>query len=72
MRIVINGKSYKLRDNIAIRLRGIALAIVAVFCFIADVDTAGIFFAGLAALMLFPYGCLYRIAEKIVESERRM
>ena len=72
MRIVINGKSYKLRDNIVIRMQGIMLAIMAVFCFVADVDTAGAFFAGLAALMLFPYGLLYRIAEKIVQSERRM
>ncbi len=72
MKIIINGKSYKLRDNIAIRLRGIALAVMAVLCFIADIDTVGIFFAGFAALMLFPYGLLYRIAEKIVESERRM
>lgn len=72
MRIVINGKTYKLKDNIVIRLQGIALAIVAALCFIADVDTAGIFFAGLAALMLFPYGLLYRIAEKIVQCERRM
>lgn len=72
MKIIINGKSYKLRDSIAIRLQGIALAIMAVLCFIADVDTVGIFFAGFAALMLFPYGLLYRIAEKIVESERRM
>lgn len=72
MRILINGKTYKLRDNILIRLQGIALAIVAALCFIADVDTAGIFFAGLAALMLFPYSFLYWVAEKIVESERKM
>ena len=72
MRFVINGKTYKLRENIVIRMQGITLAIVAALCFIADVDTAGVFFAGLAALMLFPYGLLYRVAEKIVESERRM
>ena len=72
MRFVINGKTYKLRENIVIRMQGITLVIVAVLCFITGVDTAGIFFAGLAALMLFPYGLLYRIAEKIVQCERRM
>jgi len=71
MRFVINGKTYKLRENIVIRMQGTTLAIVAILCFIADVDTAGIFFAGFAALMLFPYGLLYRIAEKIVQCERR-
>ena len=72
MRFVINGKTYKLRENIVIRMQGITLVIVAALCFITGVDTAGIFFAGLAALMLFSYGLLYRIAEKIVQCERRM
>lgn len=72
MRFIINGKSYKLRENIVIRLQGIALAIVAALCFIADVDTAGIFFAGLAVIMLFPYGLVYWVAEKIVQNEGRM
>jgi len=71
MRIVINGKTYRLRDNIVIRMQGIMLAIMAVFCFVADIDTAGIIFTGFAAVMLFPYGFLCWVAEKIVESERR-
>ena len=71
MRFVINGKTYKLRENIVIRMQGITLAIVSALCFITGADTAGIFFAGLAALMLFPYSFLYWVAEKIVQSERR-
>lgn len=68
MIIEINGRKYRLRQNIVIRLQGIALAILAAISYKAELGTVAVFFGALAALMLTPNisRFLYWVAGKII------
>lgn len=53
MRFIINGKSYRLKRNIEIRLQGILFIIAGIVCYMVDVDTVTIFMWLLGITMLF-------------------
>lgn len=53
MRLVINGKSYRLKENIKIRLQGIALLMLGVLCHKTSADGAAVLMWLLGAVMLF-------------------
>lgn len=53
MRFIINGKSYRLKRNIEIRLQGILFIIAGIVCHMVDVDTVTIFMWLLGITMLF-------------------
>lgn len=53
MRFTINGKSYRLKRNIVIRLQGILFIIVGIICHMADADAVTIFMWLLGITMLF-------------------
>lgn len=53
MRFTINGKSYRLKRNIVIRLQGILFIIAGVICHMADADAVTIFMWLLGTTMLF-------------------
>lgn len=53
MRFTINGKSYRLKRNIVIRLQGILLIIAGTICHMADADAVTIFMWLLGITMLF-------------------
>lgn len=53
MRLVINGKSYRLKRNIVIRLQGVLFIIVGIICHMADADAVTIFMWILGITMLF-------------------
>lgn len=53
MRFTINGKSYRLKRNIVIRLQGILLIIAGIMCHIADADAVTIFMWLLGITMMF-------------------
>lgn len=53
MRLVINGKSYRLKRNIVIRLQGVLFIIVGIICHMADADAVTIFMWIIGITMLF-------------------
>lgn len=53
MRLVINGKSYRLKRNIVIRLQGILFIIAGIICHMADADAVTIFMWLIGVAMLF-------------------
>ena len=53
MRVIINGRKYRLRTSVLIRLEGLALLALAVVSFKADIDGAAVFFTILGGAMLF-------------------
>lgn len=53
MRFIINGKSYRLKRNIVIRLQGVLFIIAGIICHMADVDAVTIFMWLLGITMLF-------------------
>lgn len=53
MRFTINGKSYRLKRNIAIRLQGVLFIIAGIICHMADADAVTIFMWLLGITMLF-------------------
>ena len=52
MRLIINGKSYRLKENIKIRLQGIALFVLGFLCYKTDADGAAVFMWILGTLMM--------------------
>ena len=52
MRVIINGRKYRLRTSVLIRLQGLALLALAVVSFKADIDGAAVFFTILGSIML--------------------
>lgn len=52
MRLIINGKSYRLKENIKIRLQGIALLMLGVLCHKVNADGAAVFMWILGVLMM--------------------
>lgn len=52
MRFIINGKKYKLRENVKIRIQGIALLVLGFLCYKTDADGAAVFMWVLGALMM--------------------
>lgn len=69
MRFVINGKTYKLREEVVIRIQGIVLLALGIICHKAEIDGAALFFWFYGAIMILPNvnNILYRIARKIVK-----
>lgn len=53
MRFTVNGKSYRLKRNIVIRLQGILFIIAGIICHMADADAVTIFMWLLGITMLF-------------------
>lgn len=53
MRLIINGKSYRLKENIKMRLQGIALLMLGVLCHEASADGAAVFMWLIGTVMLF-------------------
>jgi uncharacterized membrane protein HdeD (DUF308 family) len=53
MRLIINGKSYRLKKNIKMRLQGIALLMLGILCHKASADGAAVLMWLLGAVMLF-------------------
>lgn len=53
MRLIINGKTYRLKDSVKIRLQGIALLMLGVVCHKASADGAAVLMWLLGAVMLF-------------------
>lgn len=54
MRVHYQGKSYRLKNSVVIRLQGIALVGIGILCHIAESDGAAFFMWFMAGLMLFP------------------
>lgn len=53
MRFTVNGKSYRLKRNIVIRLQGLLFIIVGIICHMADADAVTIFMWLIGVTMLF-------------------
>lgn len=53
MRIIINGKSYRLKESITTRLQGIALLMLGILCHKASADGAAVLMWLIGAVMLF-------------------
>lgn len=53
MRLIINGKSYYFKENIKIRLQGIALLMLGILCHKVSADGAAVFIWLLGVVMLF-------------------
>lgn len=53
MRLIINGKSYRLKENIKMRLQGIVLLMLGILCHKASADGAAVFMWLIGAVMLF-------------------
>lgn len=53
MRFIINGKVYRLKKNVEMRLQGIALLALGFLCYKVDADGASVFMWLLGVLMLF-------------------
>ena len=53
MRVIIDGKTYRLKDSVKIRLQGIALLMLGVLCHKASADGAAVLMWLLGAVMLF-------------------
>lgn len=53
MRLIIDGKIYRLKDSVKIRLQGIALLMLGVLCHKVNADGAAVLMWLIAAVMLF-------------------
>jgi hypothetical protein len=53
MRFIINGKKYRLRENVKIRIQGIELLVLGFLCYKTDADGAAVFMWFLGTLMTF-------------------
>ena len=53
MRVIIDGKTYRLKDSVKMRLQGIALLMLGVVCHKASADGAAVLMWLLGAVMLF-------------------
>lgn len=53
MRLIINGKSYRLKESITMRLQGITLLMLGVLCHKASADGAAVLMFIIGAVMLF-------------------
>lgn len=53
MRVIIDGKTYRLKDSVKIRLQGIALLALGMLCHKVNADGAAVFMWLLGATMLF-------------------
>ena len=53
MRVIIDGKTYRLKDSVKMRLQGIALLMLGVVCHKASADGAAALMWLLGAVMLF-------------------
>ena len=53
MRVIIDGKTYRLKDSVKIRLQGIALLMLGILCHKASADGAAVLMWLLGAVMLF-------------------
>lgn len=53
MRLIINGKSYRLKENIKMRLQGVALLMLGILCHKVNADGAAVLMWLIAAVMLF-------------------
>lgn len=53
MRVIINGKTYRLKENIKIRLQGIALLMLGILCHKASADGAAVLMWLIGTVMLF-------------------
>lgn len=72
----INGKYYKVKDNVLTHMQGIILLALAYMCYHVGADEAGLVFAFMGILMACPYigkinRCLLWIAKKIVRQGHR-
>lgn len=53
MRVIIDGKTYRLKDSVKIRLQGIALLMLGVVCHKASADGAAVLMWLIGVVMLF-------------------
>lgn len=53
MRVIIDGKTYRLKDSVKMRLQGVALLMLGVVCHKASADGAAVLMWLLGAVMLF-------------------
>ena len=53
MRLIINGKSYRLKESIKMRLQGIALLMLGILCHKTSADGAAVLMWLIGAIMLF-------------------
>jgi len=53
MRVIIDGKTYRLKDGVKIRLQGIALLTLGMLCHKVNADGAAVFMWLLGVTMLF-------------------
>ena len=53
MRLIINGKSYRLKENIKMCLQGIALLMLGILCHKANADSAAVLMWLIGAAMPF-------------------
>ena len=51
MRFIINGKKYRLRENVKIHIQGIELLVLGFLCYKTDADGAAVFMWFLGTLM---------------------
>ena len=74
MRFVINGKTYKLKEKVIIKIQGIVLLALGIICHKAEIDGAALFFWFYGGIMLLPNvnSILYRIARKIVKHKEEL
>lgn len=74
MRFVINGKTYKLKEKVIIKIQGIVLLTLGIICHKAEIDGAALFFGFYGGIMLLPNvnRILYQIARKIVKHKEEL
>lgn len=53
MRVIIDGKTYRLKDSVKIRLQGITLLVLGMLCHKVNADGAAVFMWLLGVTMLF-------------------
>ena len=53
MRVIIDGKTYRLKDSVKMRLQGVALLMLGILCHKARADGAAVLMWLLGAVMLF-------------------
>lgn len=73
MRLIINGRRYRLREEIAIRLQGIALILLGIACHKVQADGAAVFVLFYGVLFAIGKskrkGIIYRIAKAYVNDK---
>lgn len=76
MRLIINGRRYRLREEIVIRLQGIALILLGIACHKVQADGAAVFMWMYGALLYISAigkskrkGIIYRIAKSYVDDK---